>query len=192
MKSPTVVYAESTPNPASMKFVADRFLLQEGSVEFYSVDETHNCPFAKQLFSFSGVTAVFLTSNFVTVTKSHELEWFEITGILREFIKSYLDSGEPLFTGPAVQKADYSIEKTLSSSALESRIIEVLDEYVKPAVEQDGGAILFKSFDDGKVTLLMKGACSGCPSSTVTLKGGVERLLKQMIPEVREVIAEQS
>jgi len=191
VKVPVIVYAESTPNPASMKFVASRFLLDEGSVEYTSALEAGNCPLAKQLFSFSGVSSVFITSNFVTVTKSSDLDWYEFNGILREFIKSYLESDQPVFTGPQVQVADHNIEKTASGSALETKIIETLDEYVKPAVEQDGGAIIFKSFEDGVVTLVMKGACSGCPSSAVTLKGGIERLLKQLVPEVTEVVAEQ-
>lgn len=191
VKVPVIVYAESTPNPSSMKFVASRFLLEEGSVEYNSAFTAGNCPLAMQLFSFSGVSSVFITSNFVTITKSSDLDWFEFNSILREFIKSYLESGQPVFTGPQIQIADQTIEKTTSGSALETKIIETLDEYVKPAVEQDGGAIIFKSFEDGVVTLVMKGACSGCPSSAVTLKGGIERLLKQLVPEVTEVVAEQ-
>jgi Fe-S cluster biogenesis protein NfuA len=111
--------------------------------------------------------------------------------ILREYVKGFLESEEKVFIGPSAQKADEKIEKTATTNKIESKIIEMLDEYVKPAVEGDGGAIHFKSFEQGKLTLILKGACSGCPSSLVTLKAGIERLLKQFIPEVEEVVAEE-
>ncbi len=190
IKNPIVVYLESTPNPASMKFVASRFLLEEGSVEYNDKALAANCPLAFQLFDFTGVTSVFITSNFITVTKKADIEWFDIQTILREFIKGFLESGEKVFIGEREQKADPAIEQTKTSSALETKIIETLEEYVKPAVEQDGGAIHFKSFENGIVTLILKGSCSGCPSSTQTLKGGIENLLKRLIPEVHEVVAE--
>jgi Fe-S cluster biogenesis protein NfuA len=192
MNVPKVVtiYAESTPNPASMKFVLNSYLLLEGSVEYTSKEQAKECPLAVQLFSFSGISGVFIASNFVTVSKSSGLDWYEIVPILREFIKSYIESGQPVFTGAVAKVADPAIERTHSASAIESRIIETLEEYVKPAVEQDGGAIHFKSFDAGIVTLILKGSCSGCPSSSVTLKNGIEALLKQLIPEVKEVVAE--
>lgn len=184
------VYAESTPNPATMKFVASQFLLLEGHVEYTDPAQAANCPLARRLFEFSGVTGVFIMSNFVTITKREGIEWFEFMPILREFIKSYLESGDPVFTGPANQMADASIGRTTVGNELEDRIIATLDEYVKPAVEQDGGAIQFKSFEDGKVTVILQGACSGCPSSTMTLKSGIEQLLRTIIPEVKEVVAE--
>lgn len=190
MKRPIVVYAESTPNPASMKFVANIFLLEEGSVEYLNKGQTMNCPLAFQLFDFSGVTSVFITSNFVTVTKQSDVEWEDITLILREFIKNFLASGEQVFIGEKIQKADPKIEQTQTASAIETKIVETLEEYVKPAVEQDGGAIHFKSFQNGVVTLILKGSCSGCPSSVITLKSGIENLLKRLIPEVEEVVAE--
>lgn len=184
------VYAESTPNPASMKFVANRFLLEEGSVEYLNKDQAKECPIAISLFTFSGISSVFITTNFITLTKDSSVSWDDLIPILREFIKSYLEGGQPLFTGPQIKKADESIERTHSNSAIETKIIETLEEYVKPAVEGDGGAIHFKSFEDGKVTLILKGSCSGCPSSAITLKNGIETLLRQLIPEVTEVIAE--
>jgi len=184
------VYAEATPNPASMKFVLNNYILQEGSVEYTNPSQCGNSPLAKQLFSFSGISGVFITANFITLTKNSDVDWYEMIPILREYIKNYFQSDEPVFTGATEQVADEKIERTKTSSALESRIIEALDEYVKPAVEQDGGAIHFKSFEDGIVTVTMKGSCSGCPSSTVTLKSGIENLLKQLIPEVSEVVAE--
>jgi Fe-S cluster biogenesis protein NfuA len=184
------VYAESTPNPASMKFVLNSYILEEGSVEYTSKDQTKECPLATQLFSFSGITGVFIAANFITVSKDTAVEWYEIIPIIREFIKSYIEGGKPVFTGEVGKVADPTIERTHSGSAIETKIIETLEEYVKPAVEQDGGAIHFKSFDNGIVTLILKGACSGCPSSAVTLKNGIENLLKQMVPEVKEVVAE--
>lgn len=187
-----MVYAESTPNPAAMKFVANHYLLEEGSVEYQSPESAANCPLAQELFKFDGVASVFITANFVTVNKKNEYDWFELMPIFREFIKGYLQSGAKVFTGEKEQQADPSIERTKTGSAVETKIIEALEEYVKPAVEQDGGAIHFKSFDDGKVTLVMKGSCSGCPSSVVTLKGGIERLLQQLVPEVKEVVAEEA
>lgn len=189
-KNMVMVYAESTPNPAAMKFVANQFLLQEGSVEYLTPESAKNSPLALELFKFDGVASVFITANFVTINKKNEFDWYELMPIFREFIKGYLQSGEKVFTGERIQKADPSIERTQTNSAIETKIIEALEEYVKPAVEQDGGAIHFKSFEEGKVTLLMKGSCSGCPSSTVTLKGGIERLLQQLVPEVKEVVAE--
>lgn len=189
-KKAWTVYAESTPNPATMKFVASQFLLLEGHVEFTDPTQATNSPLARQLFTFSGVTGVFIMSNFVTITKREGIDWFEFMPILREFIKGYLESGEPVFTGPAAQMSNAAIGRTTVGNELEDRIIATLEEYVKPAVEQDGGAIQFKSFEDGKVTVVMQGSCSGCPSSTMTLKSGIENLLRSMIPEVKEVVAE--
>lgn len=191
IKKVITVYAESTPNPAAMKFVLNRYLLDEGSVEYTVPDQAGNCPLAMQLFRFSGITGVFITSNFITLTKNTDVDWYETMGIFREFIKGYIESGQPVFTGPAGQIADPGIDRVKTASAVETKIIEALEEYVKPAVEQDGGAIHFKSFHEGIVTLILKGSCSGCPSSTQTLKGGIENLLKRIIPEVTEVVAEE-
>ena len=201
MTIPVNVYAESTPNPAAMKFVCDLLLLEEGVVEFTNINEAVSCPMAQQLFAFSGVKSVFITSNFVTVTKESDIEWFEITNIIREFIRGYLMSGEKLFVSNPFKKetdaASEKLEKTPAVSIpvegqveLEEQIIQMLDEYVKPAVEQDGGAIHFRSFSNGVVTVALKGSCSGCPSSTLTLKSGIENLLKSMLPQVTEVVAE--
>jgi len=190
MKKPVVIYLESTPNPASMKFVVNKMILEEGSVEYQDEKDAVNCPLAVALFKFSGVESVFIASNFITVSKVQSIEWFDIQHILREFIKGFFESGQPVFTGEREQRADPLTEQTKTASAIETKIIETLDEYVKPAVEQDGGAIHFKSFSNGIVTLVLKGACSGCPSSTMTLKGGIENLLKKLVPEVESVVAE--
>lgn len=190
MKKVVTVYAESTPNPASMKFVLNSYILEEGSVEYTAKEQAKECPLAMQLFSFSGVSGVFIAANFITIRKNTDVDWYELMPIFREFIKNYILSEEPIFIGQREKVADPTVERTHSASALETKIIETLEEYVKPAVEQDGGAIHFKSFDEGIVTLVLKGACSGCPSSSVTLKNGIENLLKQLIPEVKEVVAE--
>jgi NFU1 iron-sulfur cluster scaffold homolog, mitochondrial len=206
---PINVYAELTPNPNSLKFVADVMLLEGGSVEYNHIDETTNCPLAKQLFSFSGVNKVFINSNFVTINKESEVDWFDITNILREFIRGFLMSEEKLFLSspfdeqhipnkrPKVAKAEVKTEAKPARPQIETepdpeadkKIMELLDEYIRPAVEGDGGAIHFRSFKNGVVSVVLKGACSGCPSSTVTLKSGIENLLKQMVPGVEEVVA---
>ena len=210
---PINVYAELTPNPNSLKFVADVMLLEGGTVEYNTPEEAVNCPLARDLFGFSGVTKVFITSNFVTINKVSELDWFDLTNILREFMRGFLMSGEELFisspfeeghipgrnhlqptaatTAPATSPEAPAKERksTPPDPEAEKKIIEVLEEYVRPAVEGDGGAIHFRSFQDGVVSVVLKGACSGCPSSTVTLKSGIENLLKQMVPGVEEVVA---
>lgn len=197
------VYAESTPNPAAMKFVINKILLSDGVVEYFKKEDAVDCPLAFQLFDFTGVKAVFITSNFITITKTNDIDWYDILAILREFIKGFFMGDEKLFFKNPLEKANEveSKESTpnelqlsqneISNVPLEEQIKQMLDEYVRPAVEQDGGAIHFKSFDNGVVTLILKGSCSGCPSSTLTLKSGIENLLKKMVPEVTEVVAEQ-
>jgi Fe-S cluster biogenesis protein NfuA len=208
VETPRVVtiYMEQTPNPEALMFVTNLLLLPEGSVEYTSKAETTYCPLASQLFDFTGVKNVFITSNFVTVTKVADLDWWEIQNIVREFIRGFLLAGDAIFTkDPFEEKSGKQIKvnttvepetikekrETISSTPeLEEQIKQLLEEYVKPAVAQDGGAIDFKSFEDGVVTVTLKGSCSGCPSSTQTLKAGIERLLKQMMPSVKEVVAE--
>lgn len=204
------VYAEMTPNPESMKFVANNWLLPEGKVEYLKKEDAKDCPLAFQLFDFTGVKSVFITSNFATITKAKDIDWYDITTILREFIQGFLNAGEKIFVAGFNPSTDYmpapvqpvpvaesqpidtpAREKDLGVyPEIENQIKQMLEEYVRPAVEGDGGAIDFKSFEDGVVTVSLKGSCSGCPSSTLTLKAGIENLLKRMIPEVREVVAE--
>lgn len=184
------LYMESNPNPNSMKFVANYMLVGEGqSFDFPDLQSAKEAPLARELFKFDYVQRVFFMSNFITVTKDSEIEWISIQDELRRFITEYLQAEKPVLDQ---QEEDHHQEEPepAPESDLEGRIKEILDEYIKPAVEMDGGAIQFHSFENGVVKLLLQGACSGCPSSTITLKSGIENLLKRMIPEVLEVEAE--
>ena len=187
-KNPVSIYMESNPNPNSLKFVADKMLIEEGkSYDFPDIESAEFAPLARELFELDYVERVFYMSNFVTVTKIGNKEWAEIQSELKLKIKSFLESGKPLLTRePVLRQAE---TETVVDSDTVSRIKEVLDEYVKPAVEMDGGAIQFESFDEGVLKVNLQGSCSGCPSSTVTLKAGIENLLKKMVPEVKEVQA---
>ena len=209
MAIPTSVYAEMTPNPAVMKFVADRDLIEAGKqVEFRSPQEAALCsPLAEELFHFPFVTNVFISGPFVSVTKDESLGWEMIVQQLREYIREWLmehpvavdaerlAAVEDQLTQPAPapeatpESADFIRDEEIEPSEQDDAIRSLLDEFVRPAVEQDGGAIDFKAFKDGTVYVHMRGACSGCPSSMQTLKGGIEQLLTAKIPEVKEVVA---
>ncbi len=201
VKKPSIIYAESTPNPASMKFVSNQLLVQDGATaQYLSKAETKGSPLAAKLFEFPFVKAVFMAANFITVTKNDAVQWEDITLELRDFIRVYISEGKPVITelprtempvdNTFAAKTEVFTEHAAPSTELEVKIVEILEQYIRPAVESDGGSITFKSFKDGVVTVQMRGACSGCPSSTITLKAGIEGLLKRMIPEVVEVIAE--
>jgi Fe-S cluster biogenesis protein NfuA len=182
------LYMEANPNPNSLKFVANYMLVEEGtSYDYPDLESAREAPLALELFKFDYVERVFYMSNFVTVTKNPDIEWVEIQDEIRQFITRYLQEEKPLLNADK-EASDES--KDIDSTSLESKIKNVLDEYVRPAVEMDGGAIQFHSFENGVVKLLLQGACSGCPSSTITLKSGIENLLKRMVPEVKEVLAE--
>ncbi|MBK6274502.1 MAG: NifU family protein [Saprospirales bacterium] len=188
---PVMIYTESTPNPNTLKFVTNKALLLNDMVEFQSVEETENAPLAKALFDFDGVTNVFITNNFVTITKQEELLWTEIMIPIKDFLKKYIDDGGIILNEKFVKPTKTATnEVSEDDSDVEIRIKGALDKYVKPAVEMDGGNISFVKFEDGKLTLQLQGSCSGCPSSTVTLKQGIENLLKRFVPEVQEVVAE--
>ncbi len=181
------IYTEYTPNPESLKFVANKMLLPGNSVDFRDATDVKNAPLAEALFQqFSFVKGVFISNNFVTITKNDaEQEWIELVPEVKQFIKLYLSEDKPIVTAHA------AIEDIVAGgNELEAKIINVLDTYVRPAVEMDGGNIRFKSYNEGIVTVMMQGSCSGCPSSTLTLKSGIEGLLKRMVPEVTEVVAE--
>ena len=190
------IYAEASPNPESMKFVLNSTLLPDGvSVDYPNVEAALNSPIAQELFGFDYVGRVFIAANFVTITKTSDLTWTHLIPELRTFLKSYVEAGGPIFTvDPAAeQKAAQAAsagDPTQQDGFTSQKIIDLLDNYVRPAVEQDGGNITFKSYHDGIVTVNLQGSCSGCPSATVTLKSGIENLLKRMVPEVKEVVAE--
>jgi len=200
-KNPVIIYAESTPNPASMKFVADRLLIEQGATaQYLSKEETKNAPLAAKLFEFPFVKAVFIAANFVTVSKIDTIQWEDITLELRDFIRIYISEGNIIITelpktevavdNTFTQKKEVFTEHKSPENEIEVKIIEVLEQYIRPAVEGDGGNIVFKNYNEGIVTVQLRGACSGCPSSTITLKAGIEALLKRMIPDVKEVVSE--
>ena len=178
------IYTEATPNPETMKFVANRMILPDDSADFQTRQAALRSPLATKLFEFPYVNAVFIMNNFVTVTKLSTYEWYDIMGELKEFVKAYLESGAEIMK--PVEKVADNVEDTETVRKIKS----MLDTYVKPAVEMDGGAITFKSFEEGVVKVELRGSCSGCPSSTITLKAGIENMLKRMVPEVEAVEAE--
>ncbi len=186
MENKTInIYIEANPNPNSLKFVVDYMLVQPGqNFDFPDLESAKHAPLATELFGYSYVSRVFYMSNFITVTKTEDKQWLEIQDELKEHIKNYLLTGKPILEESA-------IEEKAEETDMDIKIRGLLDEYVKPAVEQDGGAIEYKSFEDGVVKVFLQGACSGCPSATVTLKSGIENLLKSMIPEVKSVEAEE-
>lgn len=181
------IYSEATPNPETMKFVSNRLLIGE-SMDFASVADTKESPVAKRLFEFPFVKHVFISQNYITITKNEGEDWDEIIPVLKDFVKNYLEAGLPIFEKA---KEEFAEEDT-DNSEVAVKIKDILRTYVQPAVEQDGGAIQFRKFnpESGVVTVVLKGACKGCPSSIITLKSGIENLLKRMVPEVLEVVSE--
>jgi NFU1 iron-sulfur cluster scaffold homolog, mitochondrial len=148
---------------------------------------------AQELFTFPFIKSIFIASNFVTLTKTSDTaDWQDVIPSVKKFLKDYLEEGKPVVNEEevAVMKTESSNEVNADDDDVVKRIKELLENYVKPAVEMDGGAIQFKSYEDGKVSLMMQGSCSGCPSSMITLKAGIEGMMKRMIPEVKEVVAE--
>jgi Fe-S cluster biogenesis protein NfuA len=196
MNVPVTVYAEMTPNPSTMKFVANKYLLITGdSVEFSSISDAKGfSPLAEELLSFPFVKNVFIAANFVTITKTDNVPWDFINMEIREFIKDFIAAGKDVLiqmpAPKAVETSEDHPKKEYAVSEYDDAIRSLLDEYVRPAVENDGGAIDFRGFENGTVTVVLKGSCAGCPSSTATLKGGIENLLKSHLPEVKEVVAE--
>lgn len=180
------IYLESNPNPNSLKFVVNEMLVPEAmSFDFPDAESTGISPLATELFSFPFVDRVFFASNFITVTKKEDVEWLEIQSTLKEYIKKYLEAGKFIIEVNEEQPAS-SEEETETVKKIKT----ILDEYIRPAVEQDGGAITYHSFTDGIVKVRLQGSCSGCPSSMVTLKAGIENLFTRMMPgEVKAVEA---
>jgi Fe-S cluster biogenesis protein NfuA len=181
-----------TPNPETMKFVANKLLYPGKSIDFPDVESAKPSPLATELFGFPFIRAVFIASNFVTLTKTGETDWQDVIPSIRQFLKEYLEEGKAVINEEELAAVKQSSSNTVQADDddVVKRIKELLDNYVRPAVEMDGGAIQFKSYDDGVVNLMMQGSCSGCPSSMITLKAGIEGMMKRMIPEVKEVVAE--
>lgn len=186
------IYTEMTPNPETMKFVANKLLYPGKSIDFPDVASAKPSPLAVELFGFPFVKSVFIASNFVTLTKTGETDWDDVIPAIRQFLKEYLEEGKAVIIEEeiAARKVESSNDVQADDSDVVKRIKELLDNYVRPAVEMDGGAIQFRSYEEGKVNLMLQGSCSGCPSSMITLKAGIEGMMKRMIPEVKEVVAE--
>jgi Fe-S cluster biogenesis protein NfuA len=184
------IYTEMTPNPETMKFVANKLLYPGKSIDFADESSAEPSPLAKELFAFPFIRSVFIASNFVTLTKTPDTQWDEVIPSMREFLKQYLEEGKVVINEDKVVVKKQSNEVNADDTDVVKRIKELLENYVKPAVEMDGGAISFKGYDNGTVKLMMQGSCSGCPSSMITLKAGIEGMMKRMIPEVQEVVAE--
>ncbi|MFK5958593.1 MAG: NifU family protein [Lutibacter sp.] len=192
-KIPIEIYAESTPNPAVLKFVANKKLV-ELDVEFKNLESAKNAPLAVALFNFPYVKEVYISENYVSVTKSDTVEWEEITIEIRSFIREYIAEGKTIIEANLQQVKDTQTtpNTTTNLDDVSKQVINLIDQYVKPAVAADGGNIAFQSYDatTQTVNVILQGACSGCPSSTVTLKNGIENMLKQLIPgKISQVVA---
>lgn len=192
--TPTLVYAEATPNPSTVKFVANRLIIEPGrQVEYLNEQACSGSPLAQELFKGGYVKTLFFSSNFVSITKTDSKDWSTLTGPIREFLTDYFTKGLPVieeYPEKSAAPQQEEAQSQLADGSPEDQIIGILEEYIRPAVEQDGGAITFRSFEDGIVTVALQGSCSGCPSSKVTLKSGIENLLTRMVPGVKEVVAE--
>ena len=187
------IYTEMTPNPETMKFVANKLLYPGKSIDFSDEKSSAPSPLAQQLFTFPFIKSVFIASNFITLTKTSDTDdWQDVIPTIKQFLKEYLEDSKPVVNDDEVEimKQESSNIVHADDDDVVKRIKELLENYVKPAVEMDGGAIQFKSYENGVVNLAMQGSCSGCPSSTITLKAGIEGMMKRMIPEVKEVVAE--
>ena len=195
--APHSIYAESTPNPATMKFVSNRYLIIDGQVYEYALnDDLENSPLASKLLNFPFISKVFFASNFVAITKTDIIEWEDVIQQLRDFLADYLNADGLVIkesqVADQISDTDSPIQspKRQKLEGIDAKIADILDEYIRPAVESDGGAIHFHNYKDGKVSVVLKGACSGCPSSTMTLKAGIENMLKEMLPgQITEVEA---
>jgi NFU1 iron-sulfur cluster scaffold homolog, mitochondrial len=196
VKSPVMLYTEQTPNPETLKYVTNR-LLYRGIADFKEKDLAAEwSPMANSLMQLPYIKAVYFSNNFVTLTKEFNYEWTDIMLKLKEFIKDFIENGGVIvnegYENFMAQQSEQNnaAQFTGEDGEIAKKVKELIDTYVKPAVEMDGGNIEFKAFDKGKVYVVMQGSCSGCPSSSVTLKSGIEGMLKRMVPEVTEVIQE--
>ena len=196
-QSPVMLYTEQTPNPESLKFVTNRMLYQ-GTADFREPDLAREwSPLAAALFELPYVRGVYVCNNFVTITKEFNYDWDDVMLKAKAFLKTWVQDGKEVVRegfAEAYERIEEerraAYEYSGDDEAIVKKVEDLIDTYVRPAVEMDGGNITFKSFRDGIVTVVMQGACSGCPSSTVTLKSGIESMLQRMIPEVKEVVQE--
>lgn len=179
------IQLEWTPNPSTLKYVVDRELLPRGAINFTTLEKAkERSPLAEKLMGIGGVTGVMLGTNFVTITKGDEGEWDEVNDRVMELLDTHLTAGEPVIVGELE-----AAHAPGQGGDVEAKIRDILDSEIRPAVMQDGGDIVLDRFEDGLVYLHMKGSCSGCPSSTMTLKMGIESRLRELIPEVQEVVS---
>jgi len=193
-----MLYTEETPNPESLKYVTNR-MLYRGIAEFKEKDTAAQwSPLATTLMELPYVRSVYFNNNYVTITKEFNYEWTDMMLKLKEFVKNYLEDGGVVIKdgfaeyAEQLEAASNAVQFTGEGGEIAKKVKDLIDMYVKPAVEGDGGNIEFKAFENGKVYVTMQGSCSGCPSSTVTLKAGIEGMLKRMVPEVTEVVQEMA
>ena len=196
VKSPVMLYTETTPNPEAIKYVTNR-LLYRGIADFKEKDLAAEwSPMANSLMELPYVKSVYFNNNYVTITKELNYDWTEIMLKVKEFIKDYVEKGGEVVKEGFAEFWENELAKSTAAQfigedrEIAKKVKELIDTYVKPAVEMDGGNIEFKAFEKGRVFVTMQGSCIGCPSSTVTLKAGIEGMLKRMVPEVTEVIQE--
>ncbi|MEM6631849.1 MAG: NifU family protein [Bacteroidota bacterium] len=184
-----MIYTEITPNPSSLKFVLSQTLLPRGSADFPNLESADEAPLVKKLFDFTFVDRVFLGANFITVTKLDSFQWEEVIPVVKDFLKGYIASGQPILSEQYLEEINASNEPDPVEDEVTQKIKSLLESHVRPAVAMDGGDIIYEDFQDGVVKLRLQGSCSGCPSSTMTLKAGIEGLLTRMVPEVKSVEA---
>ena len=181
------IQTEQTPNPQTLKFLPGKVVMDEGTAFFQSIEKTSNSPLAKRLFGVGGVTGVFFGSDFITITKNDSLDWQVMKPAILGAIMDHFNSEEPTINNESNGEKKKSLSENSNDSDIVKQIKELLDTRVRPAVAMDGGDIIYDSYTDGIVYLHMQGACSGCPSSTATLKTGIENMLKHYVPEIKEV-----
>ena len=198
MKVPVTIYAEMTPNPKAMKFVANIALVTDGEAyQFDSVEDTVNSPLAKVLFTFPFIKSVMISQNFVTISVIDQLDWDEVVMEVREYVTNYIQAGQPILdvkkekakvAKPVTEKTEFTpLPKPGEIRDIDKKIEHILKEYVSPAIENDGGAISFESFEDGELKVKLSGACNGCPSSSQTLQHGVQNIFGKLLPQVKKV-----
>lgn len=195
MKTPVEVYSEFTPNPNAVRFVTNKRLTTGRDYHFNSINDASKSKIAYSLFSFPFIERIFFTVSSITIVAKKGIDWLDVVRDVREFVQELIEKNfdEVLDTGEDINENNQSSvteSHSKPNSDIEKQIIEALEEYIRPAVERDGGAIYFKGYDSGVVKVALRGACSGCPSSTVTLKSGIENLLKNNFPnKVTEVVS---